>query len=443
MTTLELIDTSVVHDLPGFDRAAFDAVLRSTEAGLLQAKREEAFRDYSAIPVPTVRDEEWRRTDPSLFPLASLKRLPDLKQKDELAPSPWDEYFDVVVAVDEQSFVIQDMTGAAAAKGVKVLSLADAAQQCPELLEDYLQGKALPAKSGKFEAFNDAFWNFGLFVHVPDNVQLEKGILIRYRLHAPDGLFIPRLVAVVGRQGRAVITERMESPDADRFMAVPGRELYVGEAADLKLVSVQEWGLNSYQICNDWGLVERDASLNWITLNFGSKISKMKFGSDVSGPGSTADMDGVYFAAGKQHLDQRTLQIHSSPDTYSRLLYKGAVKDAAYSVYQGLIIAKPGAIRVDAYQTNNNLVLNDGARADSFPGLLIDADDLKCSHGCTIANLDPDHLFYLRSRGINEKEARRLLILGYFMDVVDRIPHAFIRDLMQKNIDLKTRDDNE
>jgi Fe-S cluster assembly protein SufD len=180
--------------------------------------------------------------------------------------------------------------------------------------------------------------------------------------------------------------------------------------------------------------VGRDAQVDQINLNFGGKVSKVKFGSDLAGPNSAAELDGLFFTTGEQHIDQTTWQVHSSPDTYSRLLYKGAVRDTSQSVYQGIIKAKPGAIRVDAYQTNNNIVLNDGARAHTIPGLLIDADDLKCSHGATVGNLDPDQIFYLRSRGIEEAEARRLVMLGFFEEVIERIPQDFIRERVQEII---------
>jgi len=435
--TTELEPAHVTDAVAGLDFAAFTEILEQTPSALIKSKRAEAFRDYALIPAPTGQVEEWRRTDPALFPFASVGRLPNMQRVDHMPPSEWDQHFDVVVAVNAGSYAIMDHSGVTRTSGVTVMSLDDAAGQKPELVEKYLQGKALPAASGKFEAFNDAFWNFGLLIHIPDRYELPKGIMIRYNIEAPDALFIPRLVVAVGKMSKATITEQLVSSDHATFIAVPERELYVDEAAHVKLVSLQEWGNEACQITNDWGLVARDANLNWITLNFGTKLSKMKFGSDVSGPGSAADMDGIFFASGEQHMDQRTLQIHSSPDTYSRLLYKGAVKDKAHSVYQGLIIARPGAIRVDAYQTNNNLVLNSGARADSIPGLLIDADDLKCSHGSTLGNLDPDQLFYLRSRGLSEQEARRVLIMGFFEEVIDRIPYPFVRERVHQHIEGK------
>lgn len=432
-----ILEAQAADTLPGFDELLFEAIQAEAQPEVLKRKRAEAFSDYLQIATPTNRDEEWRRTDPALFPITEVKRLATLPQLDALPARPADEDFDVVIAVQADGFAIMRNNDTPEKLGITIGSLAEAAEQQPELVEQYLQGKALPAKSGKFEAFNDAFWNVGFFVHIPDNVEWEKGLLIRYNITQPDSLLVPRLVVVAGRNSRAVMAEHLESGDDIRFIAVPERELYVDESANFKLVSLQEWGAQSYQITNDWGLVQRDANLNWITLNFGTTRSKMKFGSDVAGSGSAADMDGIFFASGDQHMDQRTLQIHSSPDTYSRLLYKGAVKDVGRSVYQGLIIARPGAIRVDAYQTNNNLVLDSGARADSIPGLLIDADDLKCSHGSTVGNLDPEQLFYLRSRGLDEETARRALIMGFFEEVIDRIPQAFIREIVHRNIEAK------
>jgi Fe-S cluster assembly protein SufD len=203
------------------------------------------------------------------------------------------------------------------------------------------------------------------------------------------------------------------------------------------MITLQEWGANTFHIANDWARVDREGKIDWITLNFGSRLSRMSFGSDAVGEGASAELDGLYFATGDQHFDQITLQVHSSPHTTSNLLYKGAVKGKARSVYQGMIIAREGADGVDAYQKNNNLVLSDGARADSLPGLQIDTDDLKCSHGSTIGNLDADQLFYLRSRGLDENEARRTLIEGFCEEITGRIPYEFVRESVSRDIDVR------
>jgi Fe-S cluster assembly protein SufD len=438
MTTAELAETKAAAITVGpFDEALFDGIVAAGEPQLIRAKREEALAAYASMATPTTATEEWRRTDPGSFPFDKVTATPLLSAVDAPGAHAWDSAFDVVVTVSDEGYSITDRKGVLGDRKVQVLPLAEAAGQLPELLTLRMQGEALPAGADKFAALNQAFWNVGFCVHVPDDTTLENGILFRYEHERDGSAVVPRLLVVLGARSKATVAERYASPDDATILAVTTKELYVGEGGNLSLISVQEWGDKTYLIDNGMGRVERDGTLEWLTLNFGTRVSKLKFGSDVAGPGSRAELDGIFFATGDQHLDQKTLQMHSSPHTYSRLLYKGAVKDRGQSVYQGIIRAKPGAIDVDSYQTNNNLVLNDGARAHTIPGLLIDADDLKCSHGATIGNVDEEQVFYLRSRGLNDHDARKLVIMGYFEEIVDRIPFEIIRDRVHEQIEEK------
>ncbi|NKB23625.1 MAG: Fe-S cluster assembly protein SufD [Kiritimatiellae bacterium] len=438
MTTAQIaIPDQQVDFMPGFGEEQYSQLGVQDEPELLRAKREEAFRFYKNLPVPTNRTEEWRRTGPALFPFDSLKSLPQLKQAEYAGEGSWDKYFDVVVSIDDTSFSIHDRSGVLKKEVVFVLPLAEASIRFPDLVKKHLQGQALPADMGKIEALNSAFWNIGLFIYIPAKTDLKKGILIKHQHQTSGAILVPRLVAVVEEQSTAHITEHFLSVDDLSFMSITSKELYVQQAARLKIVTLKKWGNQSYHVASDMARVEKDAQVDLVTFNTGGKVSKMKFGSDVAGKNSAAELDGLFFGQDDQHFDQTTLQVHSSPDTYSRLLYKGVVKDKAHSVYQGVIQAKPGAIRVDAYQTNNNIVLNDGARADTIPGLLIDADDLKCSHGATIGNLDEEQIFYLRSRGLSESEARRIVLIGFFEEVIERIPQDFIRDHIHELINQK------
>jgi Fe-S cluster assembly protein SufD len=410
-----------------FDEAFLEALLEAGEPAILQEKRRRAFDVYRMMAAPTGFDEEWRRTPPQLFPFAEFRPLPLLRRGGKAGTHPLDSEFDVVVAVGEGGIAIEDRSGLLAEGVCSVLTLEEAAASHPDLVRDHVGGRALPSDWDKFVALNHAFHNVGLLIQIPDGVVLDKGVLIRYAMATEGAALVPRVVVVAGSQSQATVAEVMESPDGLGMLCIPTHEVYVGAAARLKMIALQEWGDAACQIGSDMARVERDAQIDWITLNFGTRASKLKFGSDVAGEGSSAELDGLFFCDGDQHVDQKTLQIHSAANTYSRLLYKGAVQDRGHSVYQGVIQARPGAIKVDAYQTNNNLVLNDGAQADTIPGLLIDADDLKCSHGATIGNLDPDQLFYLRARGLSKAEARRILVLGFFDQVGDRIPYAYIR----------------
>ncbi len=433
-STQTLAEEQQAEWIAGFDEGAFGAAMEQGEPDLIRGKREEAFGVYKTLPAPTARTEEWRRTDPRWFPFGDFAALPLLPRAGQGPAGEWDEHFDAVIAVTDEGFSVSDPNGALAEAGIDVLGLAEAADRHPELVAQHLQKAALPPETGKFEALNAAFWNFGLFLYVPDGVELEKGILLRHDHRKPNAALLSRALMVVGERARVSVAELYRSPDDVAMLAVTGREMVVGRESRLQITTLREWGRNTYHIANDMGKVERDAQIDLITLNFGSKISKMKFGSDVAGQGAAAELDGIFFGDDKQHFDQTSLQVHSAPDTYSRLLYKGTVRDTARSVYQGVIQAKRGAIRVDAYQTNNNIVLSEGARADTIPGLLIDADDLKCSHGATIGNLDEEQLFYLRSRGMPEAEARRVVLLGFFQEIIDRVPYGFIQDWVHDRI---------
>ena len=437
MTSVHMTEEAAC--VPGFDENRLAGV--DDGNALLKAKRLTAYAQYAALPLPTARDEEWRRTDPGLFPfdrftpaaaLPALDRAPDA--------GPWDDEFDVVVSVTDAGFHIRDAAGLIAGGQVQVLSLADAARRHPERVERYLQGAARVKQPRKFSALGDAFWNFGLFIHVPAKTVIPRGVLVRYRHTASGQAVVPHLVAAVEAQSELTIAEHYESPATAELLAITTRELYAGQGAVLRAASLQEWGANTFHIGEDWVRAERDARIEWVTLLLGGQVSKMMVSCDVHEPNANAYLSGLFFANDRQHVDQRTLQLHTAPNTYSNLLYKGAVKDQGHSVYQGIIDAAPGAIKVDAYQMNNNLILTEGARADSLPGLEIDADDLKCSHGATFGNLDESQLFYLRSRGLSEAEARQLLVMAFFEEVIARVPHAFMRDRVREDVRRKCGD---
>lgn len=434
---MTMSEADTAQYLGTFNEEWMELLRQAGEPELVARKREEAFACYRATPNPTPFDEEWRRTDPSRIRFEGMNPLPVLPERPAGEPGPHDAEFDVVVSVNDQGYSIVDVTGAMKAETVHVTPLAAAVEACPEGVGRHVNGRILPPEFDKFVAFNQAFWNVGLIVYIPEGKVLEKGVLIRYEITTDHAVLIPQLLVVAGKESQATVVETTVSPDRTRMLSVSTKALYVADAARLKMVTLQEWGKESLQVGNDMAAVGRDAQVDMITLNFGTQLSKLKLGSDVEGENSSAELDGLFFCDRDQHIDQKTLQVHSAPHTYSRLLYKGAVRDQGHSVYQGVIQARKGAVKVDAYQTNNNLILTDGAKADTIPGLLIDADDLKCSHGATIGNLDPDQLFYLRARGLPEAEARRILIRGFYDEVADRLPFAFLRDRVHATIDDK------
>ena len=432
------LETAPTTCLPGFGPEAFEAVLAATRSEAVRARRRAAFESYLALPVPHARMEEYRRTDPARFPFARVEALP-LLRAESAAPSggPEDEEFDVVVDVSESGCAIADRSGALKDGKVTVCGLDEAGESDPETIRALLGGKAQAEPGRKYRDLVDAFWNVGLFVQVGNGIELPQGVLVRYRLRTPGVALLPRLLVDIGRGASATVVESFDGPDGCETLTVASREVYVDAGARCRLISLQEWGDEAVHVAEDWARIHRDATVDLLTMSLGGKLSKVAVGGDVCEPGSHAWMGGLFFGGEDQHFDQRTLQYHSSPDTTSKMLYKGAVSGEAHSVYQGFIQALPGAIRVDAYQTNNNLILSPEARADSIPGLLIDADDLACSHGATIGNLDEDQVFYLRARGLPDAEARKLLVLGFFEEIVERVPYRQVQDRLHKQLERK------
>jgi Fe-S cluster assembly protein SufD len=216
-------------------------------------------------------------------------------------------------------------------------------------------------------------------------------------------------------------------------------EINVGAAANLRFVELQSFGKNVWNFSHERARVDRDGNLDWVFGAVGSRLTKNFSDLDLIGPGATGRMSGFYFTEGKQHLDHDTQQNHMAPHTTSDLLFKGALKGKSRSVWQGMIYVKPGAQQTDGYQANRNLVLSPDARADSIPGLEILADDVRCTHGATVGKIDPDLVFYLRSRGIPQDDAERLVVEGFFDPVMQRIPFNGVRERFKQSIERKMK----
>jgi Fe-S cluster assembly protein SufD len=211
-------------------------------------------------------------------------------------------------------------------------------------------------------------------------------------------------------------------------------EIHVGKDANLRFVELQSWGRHVWNFSHERAHVERGGNLDWIFGAVGSRLTKNFSDLDLVGEGAQGRMSGFYFTDGTQHLDHDTQQNHLAPHTTSDLLFKGALKGKSRSVWQGMIYVAPGAQKTDGYQANRNLVLDDQARADSIPGLEILADDVRCTHGATVGKLEKEPLFYLKSRGIPQADAERLVVEGFFDPIMQRIPFEGVRERFQQAI---------
>jgi len=436
MPTLALPPAVEPAILPGFDENVLETARRG-EPALLQAKRTAAFEAYTLIQNPEVFHEEYRRMDPRKFKFGSFTRLEIPHETIAYNAQAVDEHYDVVISVTPEGIALEDRENVTSSGKVRVQTLQTAALEHTTLIEQALGSAIESEEPRKFFELNGAFWNVGFHIHVEKNALLPKGILLRYHNDREGTALLPRLLVTAESGASFALAEQFTSPNGVATLCISAREFHLAPNSDVKLVSLQDWGDAGIHIGEDWARVKRDAKVDLFSMTLGGKVSKMTVGCDVCEPNANAYLGGLFFANNKQHFDQKTLQFHSAPNTYSNMLYKGAVKDKGYSVYQGIIRALKNCVGVDAYQTNNNLVLDPGSRADSLPGLIIDADELACSHGATMGNLDPEQLYYLRSRGISESDARRMLVLGFFEEVIERVPFEVLRDRLHAVIEEK------
>jgi Fe-S cluster assembly protein SufD len=307
--------------------------------------------------------------------------------------------------------------------GPLVLPLAEAAARAPDLVRERL-GAVVPA-SDAFVARNEARWRDGVFVYVPRGKRLDEPIKLTVSGDGDEDLEWRALV-VLEEGAEAEVWERYTSGGEGLFNGVV--ELIVGQGANLRYVCQQDLDERSWIFATQRAEVERDASLEWVALGFGSARGKVRMETKLAGRGSSAKVTGAYAGNGRQHLDYDTTQEHAGEDTTSDLAFRGVLGDRATAVWRGMIRVDPGAQRTDAFQESRNLLLSDKAHADAIPGLEIEADDVRCTHAAAVAQVDPEQLFYLRARGVSEAEAKRLVIEGFLQELVERTAEGPIRE---------------
>jgi Fe-S cluster assembly protein SufD len=391
----------------------------------LREWRAGAWRTYEATPLPTTRLEEWRYTDPKLLKydrvgLASLTQYTPAPESEAQWLAGRTASARVLQVGTRVSTV--ELDAELRGKGVVVMDLAQAAEEYGGIVRERL-GSATPAEAGKFAALNAAFWDAGVFIHVPRGVRIEHPIRILRHFDSSGVAYFPRTLIVAEEGSHFGVVEEFDSPDFDAPTFSCGVvEVIANAAANVQYVALQRFGQNVHHISTQRTVAGRDANLDSLVVNLGGSVARVDLAASLQGPGSRSDMLGLYFARGRQHFDHNTRQDHTVPHANSDLLYKGALADSARSVFRGIIKVFPKAQRTDAYQTNRNLILSRQAEAVALPNLEIEADDVRCSHAATVGQLDEEELFYIMSRGIARREAERLVVFGFFGEVLDRLP---------------------
>jgi Fe-S cluster assembly protein SufD len=260
---------------------------------------------------------------------------------------------------------------------------------------------------------------------------LDKPLYVRVTNSNEGGSLFWRLLVVAEEGARFTLVEEAASttPELHSYTNT-AQEFFLEEGSKFEFVSIQNLSRETWHFASHHARVGRDAELDWIAGGFGSKKGKVRIQNDLAGEGATSRVTGAYFTDGDQHLDYDTFQEHIAPNTTSDFAFKGALRDAATTVWRGMIRVEPDAQKTNAYQENRNLLLSKDAHADSIPGLEILANDVRCTHGATLGQVDREQLFYLMARGLSRAEAERLIVRGFFQDVLDRIELEPVREAL-------------
>jgi Fe-S cluster assembly protein SufD len=387
--------------------------------------RADALERYRSLALPTTSEESWRFTDLRGFD-------PDAFAQNGHVPAS-----DTGTGPKE-SMLEFDAAGVAEVTdgGVEIVQAPEGVTFEP--LREHERLGELVGPEDKLTAHNAAVWQHGLLVRVPAGLELEKPLYVRIGSAREAGATFWRLLVLAEEGSRFSLIEEAasQSPDLSAYTNA-AVELFVERGAKLEYVSIQNLSHETWHFATHRARVERDAELDWVAGGFGSHKGKVRIENDLAGQGATSRVTGAYFADGSQHLDYDTLQQHLAPNTTSDFAFKGVLMDSATSVWRGMIRVAKDAQKTNAYQENRNLLLSPKAHADSIPGLEILANDVRCTHGATVSQVNRDELFYCMARGLSRAEAELLIVRGFYQEIFDRIELAPVREALQSVLEAR------
>ena len=424
----------------GFDRAAFEAFLEMrNEPGWVSDQRRIAFEVYQAKLSDELDPEEWKRVQlramqPQQFGIRSKATLSTgfstlMEDKATFGGS--------VVQVDG-SCKSSQLDEKLAQQGVLFGDLADLVREHRDVIEPHLMTRAVKTDRDRFSAWHAAFWTGGTVLYVPRRVSISEPLYSLMGLAQAGAADFGHTLVVLEDGASATLLEETCSLTAD----IPGLhvgaiELLVGKDAHLRFVQLQNWNEQTWHIAHQCGRVASNGTLQWTVGGIGSRLSHIHQDVHLDGRGASGEVNGVTFATGKQVLSYYTQQTHHAENTRSDLLYKDVLRDRARVIWRGMIRVDKEAQKTDGYQRNDSLMLSHTARVDAIPGLEIEADDVRCTHGATAGQVDAEQVFYCMSRGIKESEAMNMIVEGFFHRVYDRIPVEVVRDVLSHAVERK------
>ena len=439
MTVLIKEPKEIVEAAAGFSQETVrQASAAKDEPAWMLDLRLRAWQTFESLPWPKPTDEDWRRTRLTSFKLDNYTPFatpggtlePDeldpvlLNALDEMDSSASLLYRDGGVIYSREN---QDLKQ----QGIIFTDLQTAVKQHPELVRRYFMTEAVKPDANKFTALHAALWDTGSFIFVPSNTKVVLPLqAILYQGERVGGYHHTLLVAEEGAEV-TVVDDLLGAKNSFQATVV---ELILKDNAQVRYMNLQDFEHTAWNFLTGSAVMGKDTDLRWIQVSWGSRLTKAFLDLDMRGEGGHGELLGLYFPTRRQHIDHQTLQLHRVPNCFSDLLFNGALKHRARSVYMGIIKVLPGAQKTDAFQRNGNLILDNSARADSIPGLEIEADDVRCTHAATAAQVEDEYVFYLMARGLTRPQAERMIVQGFLQKVLDRVPVESVVHKLEKVI---------
>lgn len=430
--------TTTDLNLPaGFGSATFRAFTDSRrEPEWLAERRQLAFAQYlQKLDVP-LSQEEWKRVDLRTFKPGQFS----LHGKSDRAATQVGalmheraNFAGAVTHLDGGCSAVK-LDESLAKRGVLFGNLADLLVTHREVLEPHF-ARAVRPETDRFSAWHAAYCTGGTVLYVPRNVEIDQPLYSLIGLSEPNAADFSHTLVILEDGASATLLEETSSANPEAAgLHVGAVELIVGKGAQLRYVQLQNWNQHTWHFAHQTGLVAADASLQWTVGGIGARVAHIHQDVKLQGRGANAEVNGAIFATDRQLLSYYTQQTHQAENTHSDLLYKDVLRDQARVVWRGMIRVDRAAQKTDGYQRNDSLLLSPDCRADAIPGLEIEADDVRCTHGATAGRVDDEQIFYCMCRGLSRYEAMHMIVEGFFHGVYDRIAIDAVRDTLSEAV---------
>ncbi len=430
MADLSSVSTSLTGSFTAEAFAAHLERIKHLPAWWLDRKRA-AYARFAALPMPKRTDEGWRFSNLAGLTLEGFNLPPAIRFEQMAHRELGVTGAGHLVLANNRLVARQILAEEAAQNGVVVDSLQNAMVRHADLVRSHLLAQPSKLGSEKFAALHEAFLEDGAFIYVPKGVEARLPVGVFHYASGAGTAVFPHTLIIAEADAKITIADFFRSEKAgETHFACGGHDLYAGHGAQVTYVAMQDWSRATLSFQFDAKVVRRDAQVLSLNLHAGGRQARHESFSQLAAPGAHSEMLALTVAHGTQEFDQRTLQIHQAPSTSSNLLYKNALLDRAKTIFSGLIVVDPDAQKTDAYQSNRNLMLSEEAEANSLPGLEIQANDVRCTHGATSARIDREQEFYLESRGIRPAQAQELLVFGFFEEVLGKIEHPELHEIL-------------